>query len=715
MISGDLSAPRTEPAHWRARLAAIFIALVCAGSLAFIFVYPGSGEVNRLEAGQVSAHALLAPERVTFASEIQTGEAQSKAQAAVKDIFDPPNPERARGQVNKAESVLDFVDTVRHDSYSDGEKKVKLVLAIPDFNLSVLTISRTLALDESAFHRVVSETLYIADSTMRDEIRATDINATLTKLPTRVSLALPADQADLVALWARPFVVPNSFYNATKTEDLRAAERERVGTVYRTIEKGEAVVREGEVITPLAIEALEELHLITPRREWSDLVGAALFAGALTLLLCVYIVRSCPSLIAHPRALALVAFLLIVGAVAARAFAMEQRPLAYVIPFSVGAMLVAALIDSQVAFGVAFVFALMVGFLGQNSFPMAMYVLAGGWVAAASLGRIERLSAFWWCGLYVAGANLIAAIIFRVLAHDTALATLAPYAIAALGNAALAALIALGSLTFLGRVFGITTSLDLLELTRPTHPLLKKLLAEAPGTYHHSLIVSQLAEQAAQKIGADALLVRVAAYYHDVGKTREPQSFVENQFDGVNVHDSLDPQSSASIVIDHVSRGIALAEKYGLPPRIREMIPQHHGTTLAAYFHHKAKEIGNARVDENDFRYAGPKPQSREAGILMLADGTEATARAERPTTPEQIRVIINRIVDDRLRDGQLDESNLTLHDIQEIKDAFFGVLQGMFHARVRYPVSSEQSIVNSKPSTVISIQRKRGNRDSRP
>lgn len=706
MISGDFSSTRKISPPWRARVAAVSIALVCAVTLAYIFVFPETAELNRLEAGQVSARSILAPERITFASEIQTSEAQSKAQAAVRDIFDPPNPERARTQVSKAESVLDFVDTVRHDPYSDPEKKTRSILLIPDLNLPVITISRTLALDDNTFHRVVSETLYILDSTMRDEIRASDINAALAKLPTRVSFALSTEQVDLVAQWARPFIVPNTFYNATKTEELRSAERDRVGTVYRTIEKGEAVVREGEIITPLAIEALNELHLVTPRRETADVLGAALFAGVLTILLFVYIARLCPWLIAHPRALALVAFLMIVGAMAGRTFAMEQRPLAYVVPFSAGAMLIAVLIDSQTAFGAAFALALIVGFLGQNSFEMAIYVLSGSWVAAASLGRIERLNAFWRSGLYVAGANLIAVIVFRVLAHETELASLAPYALAALGNAVLAALLALGSLSFLGRVFGITTSLDLLELTRPTHPLLKKLLAEAPGTYHHSLIVSQLAEQAAQKIDADALLVRVAAYYHDVGKTREPQSFVENQFEGVNVHDSLDPQASAGIVIDHVQRGIALAEKYGLPPRIREMIPQHHGTTLAAYFHHKAKESGNPHVDENDFRYNGPKPQSREAGILMLADGTEATARAERPATPEQIRAIIDRIVNDRLRDGQLDESDLTLHDIQEIKDAFFGVLQGMFHARVKYPIEKQANVIN--------LEKRRGHRDSR-
>lgn len=697
MISGDFSPLYPERATWRARFAAFFVAVLFAATLTAVFTYQRIDDAGRLEVGQVSARAILAPERITFASEIQTGEAQSKAQAAVKDVYDPPNPERARAQVNKASSVMEFVDTVRHDSYSDADKKMRALLAIPDLGLATLTLSRTLALDENAFHRVVSETLYVVDTTMRDEIRATDINSAIAKLPTRVSLALSAEQADLAVQWARPFVVPNSFYNATKTEDLRAAERERVGTVYRTIEKGEAIVREGEVITPMAFEVLNELRLVAPRREIPDHLGDLFATCGLVALLGVYLGRLRPALIAQPRALALVAFLLLLGAIAAKAFATEQRPQAYLIPFSAGAMLLAVLIDSQTAFGAVFVLALVVGYEAQHSFELATYVLAGGWVAAVSLGRIERLSAFWWSGLFVAGANLIAVMIFRTLAHET---NLMPYAIAALGNAALAALIGLGGVSLLGRVFGITTSLDLLELTRPTHPLLRKLLAEAPGTYHHSLIVSQLAEQAAQRIGADALLVRVAAYYHDVGKTREPESFVENQFDGVNLHDALDPQTSANIVIDHVQRGIALAEKHGLPRRVREMIPQHHGTTLAAYFHHKAKENAGAQVDENDFRYGGPRPQTREAGILMLADGVEATARAERPATPEQIRAIINRIVDERLKDHQLDESNLTLRDIQQIKDAFFGVLQGMFHARVKYPVSSEQS-------TVIDFQKK--------
>jgi putative nucleotidyltransferase with HDIG domain len=204
--------------------------------------------------------------------------------------------------------------------------------------------------------------------------------------------------------------------------------------------------------------------------------------------------------------------------------------------------------------------------------------------------------------------------------------------------------------------------------------------------------MGQLAEYAAQKVGADPLLVRVGAYYHDVGKTSEPQMFIENQLEGVNIHDTLEPQDSAAIVIDHIAQGLTLAKRHRLPRRLAEFIPQHHGTTLAAFFHRKAlRANGNTSIDESSYRYPGPKPQSREAGILMLADGVEATTRAERPSTPEAIRAIIDKSVSERLRDGQLDECDVTLRDIQQIKDAFFEVLQGLYHSRIRYPEAPAQ------------------------
>jgi len=685
MIAGDLSLNQRIPlSQWQwtnALLTTAFFAL----ALAIVFAFQPIQEPIRLDSGQVSPKTILAPERVTFVSEIQTQEARAKAAAEVKDVYDPPSPDIARQQIRLASRVFSYVDTVRSDPYSNLDRKLEWVQQIPTITLPTLTVSRTLTLDESGYRRVVSETLYVLDVTMRDEIHQGDLSTQYSRLPSRVSLALPTDQADLVTAWVRAFVVPNSFYNAQKTDEQRALARARVGSVYRTIEKGEAVLREGQVVTPLSIEALEAVGMMRPRLVVADYVGPALFALVMAVLLSVYLLHLRPSLIRYPRTLLLIAFLILFFAAGAKWLGASQ--LLYLYPISAAAMLLAVLVDSEVALGSAIVLALTTGFFARSPLEFTTYALAGGLIAALTLGRIERLQAFLWSGAYVATANAAVVAIFRTLAHDAGWANWGQLLLAAISNGALSGLLALGSLFTLGKLFGITTSLELLDLGRPTHPLLQQVLTKAPGTYHHSLIVSHLAEQAAQRIGADALLVRVGAYYHDVGKTYAPPSFVENQLDGVNVHDTLDPKTSASIVIDHVARGTMLAKKYRLPERLREFIPKHHGTTLAAYFHRKAvKANGTTPINEKDFRYPGPKPQSREAAILMLADGVEATTRAERPTTPEQIRAIVDRIVGERLRDGQLDESDLTLRDVQQIKETFFGVLQGLYHPRVRYP-----------------------------
>jgi putative nucleotidyltransferase with HDIG domain len=226
-----------------------------------------------------------------------------------------------------------------------------------------------------------------------------------------------------------------------------------------------------------------------------------------------------------------------------------------------------------------------------------------------------------------------------------------------------------------------------MELARPTHPLLRQLQMKAPGTYHHSLVISNLAEQAAQRIGADALLVRVGAYYHDVGKSVRPYFFVENQVDGVNVHERLDPRTSAQIVIAHVTDGLELAKKYGLPQPLRDFIAQHHGNRLASFFYQQAlKEAGGRPVDEADFRYPGPKPQTRETAIMMLADSVEAAVRAAWPQTAEDIDRVVRKIINDRLVLGDLDECDLTLRDLDQIRLAFVNILQGVYHSRLEYP-----------------------------
>jgi putative nucleotidyltransferase with HDIG domain len=260
---------------------------------------------------------------------------------------------------------------------------------------------------------------------------------------------------------------------------------------------------------------------------------------------------------------------------------------------------------------------------------------------------------------------------------------------------------AVGLFAILGNVFGITTVFQLLELASPSQPLLRRLLVETPGTYHHSLMVGNLAERAAEAIGADPLLTRVAAYYHDIGKLANPLAFIENQSGGENIHDQLDPETSAQILKQHVVDGIDIAYKAKLPKSLIAFIPQHHGTAIMSYFYARAKGLAAepyggpqtaegaraaATVDQRKFRHAGPKPQSREAALIMLADGVEASVRSLASRDEPAIRAMVARIIDERMSDGQFDECDLTLRDIEQIKEAFVQQLLGMYHQRVAYP-----------------------------
>jgi hypothetical protein len=219
---------------------------------------------------------------------------------------------------------------------------------------------------------------------------------------------------------------------------------------------------------------------------------------------------------------------------------------------------------------------------------------------------------------------------------------------------------------------------------------LQRLLREAPATYHHSLMVASLAEQAAERIGADTLLTRVGAYYHDVGKITRPYFFAENQVEGVNPHDRLDPRTSAEVIVSHVKDGVGLGKRFRLPRRVRDFIPEHHGTTWVSFLYDKAVQLaGDAgAVDADDFRHQGPKPQSKETALVMLADGCEAAVRAIRPTSAEEVAEIVSRVFSDRVSDGQLGECDLTLHDLEVAREAFVSALKGVFHPRIQYPRS---------------------------
>ena len=412
------------------------------------------------------------------------------------------------------------------------------------------------------------------------------------------------------------------------------------------------------------------------------MAGWYLLAALVVGLLLGWIWRFRPQIWNRSSALLLITVLSIGASVAIKVT--SGRPvLPYVVPTMAVGLLLAVLIDGGTALLVTGLLALLGGAI-TGTVEFAAYSLLGGMAGVILVRRGERFGHFAQAAIAIGVVNVGVVTLFTLLSNRdfTGLAELYGAGLAAAAGSAVAAL---GSFVVVGSLFGITTSFQLLELANPTQKLLRRLMLEAPGTYNHSLLVGNLAERAAEAIGADPLLARVAAYYHDVGKLANPLAYIENQGGGENVHDELTPEESVALVKAHVARGIDLAYEYRLPKPVIAFIPQHHGTALISYFHARAQERA-ANVDDAHFRHSGPKPQSREAAILMLADGVEASVRSLSDHDEPTIRAMVERIIRERLDDGQFDECDLTLRDLERIREAFVAQLLGMYHRRVEYP-----------------------------
>jgi len=700
MASSQSDQPE-EPDITRKRLTArrtVRISLFCfllIVALTFILSFQFLPSQVRLDVGDVSPQDVRSPSRITYNSDIRTEEARQRAEGAVEEIYDAADASVAREQIEHVRQIFDYVDAVRNDVYATTEDKIELIEAIPDLELPPTAIHDTVNLDEESWKRVMSESLLVLQQeVLPREIRTGDVEELRDQVRTFISLELPEEDAALAEAWVRNFTVPNSFPNREATEEARARAREAVEPVYVTLEEGEIIVREGEVTTPLAWEALGKLGLRQPQIEWIDIAVRILFTSLLVFILALYLLYLHPTFWDSWQDMLLLGLLASLAVLAAKLMIPGHVILGYLFPLAAISMLLTALVDTEIAIVVTMLLSLMVGFIAGGSLEFVLYAFAGGVVSSLRLRRIERLNAFLWAGVYVALSNLSVVLLFRALEQDHDVLGTFQIAGASVANAVLAMSLTLGGFFLFSNVLNITTSLQLLELGRPTHPLLRELLLKAPGTYHHSLVVGNLAEQAAQAVGANALLARVGAYYHDIGKMLRPYFFAENQSDGVNPHDRLDPETSAQIITSHVKDGLQLAKKYGLPQEIRDFIPQHHGTAMSSYFYQEALEQAEspAATSEERFRYPGPKPLSREAAILMLADEAEAASRANRPRSVEEIEELIDHLIDARMEDGQLDESDLTLRDLQRIKETFVNVLQGVYHPRIKYPEAAEEN-----------------------
>ena len=586
--------------------------------------------------------------------------------------------------------IFDYLETIRADPYGSLAEKSEWIAAIADLDLSDIVVDQILIMDDEDWTGTRQEALVVLNQAMRGEIRENQVLATRRKLPTLVPLDTPDEYGDVIVDITEDLIKPNTFPDEARTEAERQAAVDLVEPVKVKFEQNESIISAGQIVGPKEKEALEVLRsLQQPETSWfEDFIAPALLVVLITIVLGVYVTQYVPRLLRDGKRLIVLALLLLLFVAMAK-FMIPYPGVAYLYPIAALTMIVVIVIDVQLAFILTTVLAFLAGYLAtDNTSAIVVYLIISGWVGALALGKSQRVNALLWASVYVGVVNTGVILIFHLPSIDFTTAGILLF-LEGMLNGIISLSLALISLFIIGDIVGITTPIQLLDLVRPTHPLQRQLLLKAPGSYQHSLMVGNLAEQAAERIGADALLVRVIAYYHDIGKIQRPYFFIENQREGVNVHEKLEPQISAQIIISHVKDGLDLAQKYRLPKVIKEGIAQHHGTSLVRYFYHqarKAAEEKNTQVDEAHFCYPGPIPQTRETGILMLADVSETTVRALKPNSPEEIDSIVRQAIADKLNTGQLNECDLTIADLYKIRTAFVDMLQGVHHPRIKYP-----------------------------
>ncbi len=667
---------------------------------------PFGGQLQ-LNVGDVAPYDIVAPAELQYESVFLTERARERAAQAVPDQYDFAEGRLRRQQVSRSREILEFITIIRNDPFATAELRTDYLLGLSDLNLTQDSILNIMQLSSADWDDVLVEVPLALDRAMREEIRESTLASIRRRVPSMISADLSEAASAVTADLVSGLIRPNSTFNEARTLELREQARAGVQPQIVSLARGETILRAGDLASADDIEALQQVLWLQSGWDPWRLVRAVALTAVVLVVLIGALYRLHPQTLHNYQEMAVLVVISVIWLLAAKFLIIPHEWLPLLYPLAALGMVITALIHVRVAIVFTIAFALIINFLGSNNLALVSYMCAGSVIGSLVLGRPERLSAFLWAGLAVMGSNLLTYIAHRATFFEFEAATInvtmfQGYLIAVL-SAAISVSVAVLSYFVIGNLFNITTGLQLTELSRPTHPLLRQLLLKAPGTYHHTIVVSNLAERAAAAIGADAFLARVGSYYHDIGKTVRPYFFTENIADGSSPHDKLDPYTSAQIIISHVNDGVDLAQKYRLPIRIQDFIREHHGRMLTQYFYTQAQRMATNGevVNEEDFRYAGPRPRSKETAILLLADTCEAAVRSIRPATREDLEQLVRKLIDDRIREGELNESNLTFKDLETIREIFLQVLQGVHHPRIAYPapITPGESANERKPA----------------
>ncbi len=607
----------------------------------------------------------------------QKTEVKKQAEDNVIQIF-----EKLNTLINAANSQEAAVPSI--DSEIAELKKVEGINLTDDEYKELLNIPKE---DLSSLQKNI---LDILDKTYEKNIDENDeggLNAARDNAALMIdNLSLGDKLAETVKDIVKNQINPNCFYDEEKTQELIEETRKSVAKVM--IKQNQIIVKEGVPVTQDELDILSSLGMLDDGKSASTYLYVylvlAVFLGMIMFLEYNYIDRNYSDIFKNTKKITLISVINLMTLVFARTIGLISP---FLIPFACAPMLLTLLMNYKISIVMSILNVIVVSIASSFDAQVMMVGIVSSILGSTLLRKMQQRNDLIYSTLYISVVGTIITVSTGILISSNLSEVLTKSAITFMGGV-LGGIFALGILPFLEGTFNEVTTLKLLELSNPNHPLLKKLLMEAPGTYHHSMLVANLAEMASEEVGANSVIVRIGSYYHDIGKTERPYFFGENQMGGDNPHTHMTPNLSAKIIISHVKDGLELARKYNLPKIIQDIIAEHHGTTLVKYFYYTMKNNSENpdEIKEEDYRYPGPIPSSKEAGIIMLADSVEAAVRSIKEPNEDKIKEMINNIISDKLSCGQLNDCNLTIKDIEKIKKCFLTALNGIYHHRIEYP-----------------------------
>jgi cyclic-di-AMP phosphodiesterase PgpH len=640
--------------------------------------------------GEVAAQDIQSPKAISYESKVLTDQAKLQASQSVSPVYLPSDPSVKRQQLDILRVNLQFVSQIRQDPYASREQKVNDLSHMNDMQLSPTTVQKILDLSDSRWQDIQSESEKILEVLFRSTIRETNIAEIKNDIPSLVDASFQQSLAGIVSEVVSQFVVPNSIFSQELTDKARSDAQTKVEPVTRKYEIGQIIIRHGQVIRAEDLEALQAIGLVDTQFSINTILSSSALVIVLMVFVALYGLRRQTSPMDDLRSLLLISFTFLFFLILGRLIIPYRTVVPFIFPAAAFGLTLATAFSLETGLIFSMILSLLVAYGLPGSLEITMFYLVGSFCGILVLGRGRNIGSFFRASISMSATNALVIMAYRLSDPVTDWIGLATLIGASIVNGFAAASVTLILQFIYSQSLGITTALQLLDISRPDHPLLQFMLRNSPGTYQHSLQVANLAEQAAEAINADSLLVRVGALYHDAGKAMNPQFFIENQIKGnPNPHEGLDPLTSAGVIVKHIGDGVALARKYNLPPRLQDFIREHHGTLITRYQYNRAvTENGNdeSKVDIEAYRYPGPSPRSRETALLMLADGCEARARAELPKDEIELRSMVKKVIDKCLIDGQLDNTRLTLNDLVKITDSFTTTLMGVYHQRIIYP-----------------------------